>query len=54
MQELIFSFQPYLFIGLFNGGAALFRSMGNSKVAMTNSFYMNIGNIVLNYLFIFV
>ena len=49
-----FSALSYPFIGLFNGGAALFRSMGNSKVAMTNSFYMNIGNIVLNYLFIFI
>lgn len=39
---------------MFNGGAALFRSMGNSKVAMTNSFYMNIGNIVLNYIFIII
>lgn len=48
-----FSALSYPFIGLFNGGAALFRSMGNSKVAMTNSFYMNIGNIVLNYIFIF-
>ena len=49
-----FSALSYPFIGLFNGGAALFRSMGNSKVAMTNSFYMNIGNIVLNYIFIFI
>ena len=49
-----FSALSYPFIGLFNGGAALFRSMGNSKVAMTNSFYMNIGNIVLNYFFIFI
>ena len=49
-----FSALSYPFIGLFNGGAALFRSMGNSKVAMTNSFYMNIGNIVLNYIFIII
>ena len=52
LLNLIFGHYP--FIGLFNGGAALFRSMGNSKVAMTNSFYMNIGNIVLNYFFIFI
>lgn len=49
-----YSALSYPFIGLFNGAAALFRAMGNSKVAMKNSFYMNIGNVVLNYLFIFV
>lgn len=44
----------YPFIGLFNGGAALFRSNGNSKIAMINSFYMNIINVSLNYIAIYI
>lgn len=48
-----YSALSYPFIGLFNGGAALFRSMGNSKVAMINSFFMNICNVGLNYIMIF-
>lgn len=49
-----YSALSYPFIGLFNGAAALFRSMGNSKVAMMNSFYMNVCNVVLNYMMIFI
>lgn len=49
-----YSALSYPFIGLFNGGAALFRAMGNSKVAMVNSFYMNLCNVILNYFMIFI
>ena len=38
----------YPFIGLYNACAALFRSMGNSKVSMMTSFVMNAVNIAGN------
>ena len=40
-------------IALYNGGAALFRSIGNSKISMQISFLMNIINIVGNAVCIF-
>lgn len=43
----------YPFIALYNSGAALFRSIGNSKISMINSLIMNVINIILNSIFIF-
>ena len=49
-----FSAMSYPFIALYNCGAGLFRAIGNSKVSMINSAIMNVINISLNALFIFV
>ncbi|MBQ7064277.1 MAG: MATE family efflux transporter [Firmicutes bacterium] len=43
----------YPFLGLYNSGAGIFRSMGNSKVTMYTSLVMNVVNITLNAVLIF-
>ena len=44
----------YPFIGLYNACAALFRSMGNSRISMEASIIMNIINVIGDYVLIFI
>ena len=50
---LLYSALSYPFLALYNGSAALFRSMGNSKISMIVSFIMNIVNIIGNAILIY-
>jgi putative MATE family efflux protein len=50
---LMYSALAFPFIALYNASAALFRSMGNSKISMFVSFLMNILHISVNAVFIF-
>jgi len=43
----------YPFLGIYNGGAALFRAIGNSKISMKVSFIANLMNVVGNAILIY-
>lgn len=43
----------YPFLAVYNGCSALFRAMGNSKISMKASIFMNIINVTGNAIFIF-
>lgn len=51
---MIIVFASIPFIALYNCGAALFRSMGNSKITMFTSIIMNSINVIGNAILIFV
>jgi putative MATE family efflux protein len=50
---LFYTALSFPFMAVYNACAALFRSMGNSKVSMTIAFIMNMINIVVNAILIF-
>lgn len=53
LTYMFWSALSFPFLALYNASAALFRSMGNSKVSMIVSFIMNVMNVVGNAILIF-
>lgn len=51
---LMIVFMSIPFIAIYNGGAALFRAMGNSKITMKISIMMNLINLIGNYILIYI
>ena len=51
---LILSALSYPFLAVYNSCAALFRSMGNSKISMEASIVMNVINVIGDYTLIFI
>lgn len=47
-------FMSIPFIAIYNGGAALFRAMGNSKITMKISIMMNLINFIGNYILLYI
>ena len=45
---MVLSAVSYPFLAIYNSCAALFRSMGNSKISMEASIVMNIINVIGN------
>ncbi len=52
-QYFYFIALSFPFLAIYNGSAALFRSMGNSKICMWISILMNVQNVIGNAVFIF-
>lgn len=50
---LIITSISYPFLAVYNSGAAIFRSFGNSAVSMKISIMMNMANVAFNALFVF-